>query len=92
MNRRGFVGTTLAGLGGFFFPRKSKASDELKGFQYLVTVDIDESQLRDITEKHNKPYNPSNKDSYRRSIENLLKNNMGYINRYYPGLINIDVK
>ena len=40
MNRRGFVGAALAGLGGLFLPHKSKA-DDLGSFKFGDYVDLE---------------------------------------------------
>ncbi len=40
MNRRGFVGAALAGIGGLFFPRKSRANEGYLKVGDPVRVDI----------------------------------------------------
>ncbi len=40
MNRRGFVGAALAGVGGLLFPQKSKA-DDLGSFKFGDHVDFE---------------------------------------------------
>ncbi len=85
MNRRGFFGTALAGLSGFFFSQKA---DSVHG-QYLVTIDVDEDRLHTILKKLGKKYIPANQ---RRAIEEVLQNHMGLLNRWYPNIMNIEVR
>ena len=89
MNRRGFAGAALAGIGGLFFPQKAESSVN-KG-QYLVTIDIDEDRMFAIQKKLGKKYKISVPGDKRRAIEELLRSHLGIINRWHPGIIDIEV-
>ena len=90
MNRRGFVGAVLAVLSGFFFPQKIESS--IRKGQYLVTIDVDEDRMLAIAQKAGKKCNVTVPENERRAIEGVLNNHMGLLNRWYPGIIRIDVK
>ena len=47
MNRRGFVGAALAGVGGFFFPQKLKASCS-KGLSHAKLIDLIVSDTKQV--------------------------------------------
>lgn len=87
MNRRGFAGAALAGLGGLLFPRKKSDS-----IQCSVSVDVDEDRLREICKTANIPHKFTTAEEVKRSTLRLVENHLGLINRWYPGVIKIDVQ